>query len=46
MKILIDMNLSPDWREVFAKHDWESVHWSKVANKTNARPLAIVTMAI
>lgn len=34
MKILIDMNLSPDWREVFAKHDWESVHWSSVGKPT------------
>lgn len=34
MKILIDMNLSPDWREIFAKHGWESVHWSFVGKLT------------
>ena len=34
MKILIDMNLSPDWREIFAKHGWESVHWSSVGKIT------------
>lgn len=30
MKILIDMNLSPDWREILARHGWESVHWSAI----------------
>jgi predicted nuclease of predicted toxin-antitoxin system len=30
MKILIDMNLSPVWAEIFASHDIEAVHWSKV----------------
>ena len=30
MKILIDMNLSPAWAEIFASHDIEAVHWSKV----------------
>lgn len=34
MKILIDMNLSPDWREFLAKHGWESVHWSSVGKVT------------
>lgn len=34
MKILIDMNLSPVWREIFAKHNWESVHWSSVGKPT------------
>jgi len=28
MKILIDMNLSPDWAAVFRAHGWEAVHWS------------------
>ena len=32
MKILIDMNLSPDWTEVFAKYEIEAVHWSSVGN--------------
>ena len=32
MKILIDMNLSPDWTEVFAKHEIAAVHWSTIGN--------------
>ncbi len=32
MKILIDMNLSPDWIDVFAKHKIEAVHWSSVGD--------------
>ena len=30
MKIVIDMNLSPDWVSVFAKHKIFAVHWSTV----------------
>jgi predicted nuclease of predicted toxin-antitoxin system len=32
MKILIDMNLSPDWVKVLADAGWESVHWSTVGD--------------
>jgi predicted nuclease of predicted toxin-antitoxin system len=32
MKILIDMNLSPDWVVVFERYNIESVHWSSVGN--------------
>ncbi len=32
MKILIDMNLSPDWVAAFAANDIESVHWSTVGD--------------
>jgi predicted nuclease of predicted toxin-antitoxin system len=32
MKILLDMNLSPDWVEVLAKQGWESIHWSSVGD--------------
>ena len=32
MKILVDMNLSPLWVEVFAKYGIESKHWSTVGN--------------
>jgi predicted nuclease of predicted toxin-antitoxin system len=28
MKVLIDMNLSPDWREVFERAGIEAIHWS------------------
>lgn len=34
MKILIDMNLSPDWREILAIQGWESVHWSSIGSPT------------
>jgi predicted nuclease of predicted toxin-antitoxin system len=32
MKILIDMNLSPDWVEVLARHGFTAVHWSTVGD--------------
>lgn len=32
MKILIDMNLSPDWVAVFAKYLIDSVHWLNVGD--------------
>ena len=32
MKILIDMNLSPDWVAAFAAESIESVHWSTVGD--------------
>jgi predicted nuclease of predicted toxin-antitoxin system len=32
MRILIDMNLSPDWAAVFRAHGWEAVHWSTTGN--------------
>jgi len=31
LKILIDMNISPDWREILVKQGWEAVHWSTMA---------------
>lgn len=34
MKILIDMNLSPSWVEVFHREGWEAVHWSSVGKAT------------
>ena len=30
IKILIDMNLSPKWVNVFTAEGWEAVHWSEV----------------
>ncbi|MEA5505192.1 DUF5615 family PIN-like protein [Halotia wernerae UHCC 0503] len=32
MKILIDMNLSPDWVAVFDRYSISSVHWSTIGN--------------
>lgn len=30
MKILLDMNLSPEWGRVFALQSWETKHWIEV----------------
>lgn len=32
MKLLVDMNLSPDWVVVLQTSGWEAVHWSKVGD--------------
>jgi predicted nuclease of predicted toxin-antitoxin system len=32
MKILIDMNLSPDWVDVFIKNGFEAAHWSTIGD--------------
>jgi predicted nuclease of predicted toxin-antitoxin system len=32
MKILIDMNLSPRWIDIFSENNIESVHWSHIGS--------------
>jgi len=32
MKLLIDMNLPPEWVKVFKRHGWEVLHWSEVGD--------------
>ncbi len=32
MKVLVDMNLSPAWVEVFERQGWHAVHWSRVGD--------------
>jgi predicted nuclease of predicted toxin-antitoxin system len=32
VKILIDMNLTPEWVEFLAAHEIESIHWSNVGD--------------
>ena len=32
MKIVIDMNLSPEWVSVFKAAGYEAVHWSTVGD--------------
>lgn len=32
MKILVDMNLSPDWVDVLIKNGFEAEHWSKLGD--------------
>lgn len=31
-KLLVDMNLSPEWVPVLQKHGWQAVHWSQVGD--------------
>lgn len=30
MRIVIDMNLTPQWVAVLARHGWTAIHWSQV----------------
>jgi len=39
MKILVDMNLSPEWVEVFAQHGLSAVHWSTVGDPRAEDPV-------
>jgi predicted nuclease of predicted toxin-antitoxin system len=32
MRLLVDMNLSPDWVAVLKGAGWEAIHWSTVGN--------------
>lgn len=32
IRILIDMNLSPDWAPLLQQHGWSAVHWSTVGD--------------
>ena len=32
VKILIDMNLSPDWVPVLKRHGWSAIHWSTIGD--------------
>jgi predicted nuclease of predicted toxin-antitoxin system len=32
MKLLVDMNLSPDWTAILEKAGWETLHWSNIGN--------------
>lgn len=32
LKLLVDMNLSPDWVPALRKHGWEAVHWSTIGD--------------
>jgi predicted nuclease of predicted toxin-antitoxin system len=36
MKILLDMNISPDWVPVFQKNGWECLHWMTVGDQKAA----------
>jgi len=32
MRIVVDMSLSPTWRETFEQNGFEATHWSEVGN--------------
>jgi predicted nuclease of predicted toxin-antitoxin system len=32
MKLLLDMNLSPDWVQTLTALGWEAVHWNSIGN--------------
>ena len=32
VKLLVDMNLSPDWVPILKSHGWSAVHWSTVGD--------------
>ncbi len=32
MKLLLDMNLSPDWVSALTQAGWDTVHWSQIGN--------------
>ena len=32
IKLVIDMNLSPDWVPVLSGHGWQAIHWSAVGD--------------
>jgi len=34
LRLLIDMNLSPEWTAEFASRGWDAVHWSEVGDPT------------
>lgn len=35
VKILVDMNLSPDWMPILQKEGWSAAHWSTVGRATD-----------
>jgi predicted nuclease of predicted toxin-antitoxin system len=45
VKILIDMNLSPDWVALLAREGWSALHWSTVGDP-RATDRAIMDWAV
>lgn len=39
MRILVDMNLSPDWVEAFTRNGFEAVHWSTIGDPRAVDPV-------
>ena len=36
MKLLVDMNLSPDWVHLLVAHGWQACHWGQVGRANAA----------
>jgi predicted nuclease of predicted toxin-antitoxin system len=45
LNFVIDMNLSPEWVEVFSRHNWRAVHWSTIGS-ANADDRLIMQWAL
>ncbi len=30
MRLLVDMNLSPDWLPIFQRAGWDACHWASI----------------
>ncbi len=45
MKFLIDMNLTPKWRQLLLAEGWDSIHWSQVGHAA-ASDSAIMAYAL
>ena len=43
--IVVDMNLSPEWMEELANHEWAAIHWSSIG-KFNADDSVIMAWAL
>ncbi len=41
LKILVDMNLSPDWVPLLAGQGWSAVHWSTVGDPRATDPVLV-----
>jgi predicted nuclease of predicted toxin-antitoxin system len=39
LRLLIDMNLSPDWVPYLAQYGWQAIHWSTVGDPRAPDPL-------
>jgi hypothetical protein len=46
MRLLVDMNLSPDWVAVLKRAGWDAVHWSMVGKGTlePTRPSRLISL--
>jgi len=45
LKFVIDMNLSPQWTEIFRREGWVAIHWSEIGAAT-AEDSVILTWAL